>query len=195
MYFTGLFHCFFKRINKICLGFALLVGLNYPAFAQNFGSKNSKVSFFSSTPVEDIKAVSNSLTSIVITKTQEIAFQVPIKSFQFAKGLMQEHFNENYMESDKYPYAKFKGTIQQPIDTSKDGEYTVTASGVLTVHGISKQRTIPGKIFVQKGKMRLISSFDVACADHNIKIPTIIIRKVAEIIKVNVDATLSPLNP
>jgi hypothetical protein len=182
-----------RKINRLLLS-VFLIGILSSATAQNFGTKNGKIGFFSSTPVEDIKAVSDKLTSVLIPTRKEVAFQVPVKSFTFAKGLMQEHFNENYLESDKYPYAKFKGNIDELVDFSKDGDYNVTSSGTLTVHGVSKQRTIPGKISVRNGKVRIVSSFDVACVDHNIKIPTLVITKVAEVIKVSVDATLSSLN-
>lgn len=160
----------------------------------NLGTKNGLITFFSSTPVEDIKAASYKLSAVWITETQEIAFQVPIRSFKFAKGLMQEHFNENYMESDKYPHASFKGKVEPKIDLSKDGNYPAKAEGTLTVHGVSKHREIPGRIIVKDGGARITANFDVACADHNIKIPTLIITKVAEVINVKVDARLNSLN-
>jgi len=174
----------------------LLAALFCPFFLQaqsNYSTRNGKISFFSSTPLEDIKAASNNGTAVLLSKTKDIAFQVPIKSFQFEKGLMQEHFNENYMESDKYPVAKFKGKLNQDIDLSKNGEYDVTSTGTLSLHGVDKPRTISGKLKVSDGKVQLISNFNVACVDHNIKIPTIVIAKVAEIIAVKVDAVLTPL--
>ena len=160
---------------------------------QNFVTKSGKIGFFSSTPIEDIKAESDKLAGVLSPKTNTVAFQVPIKSFVFAKGLMQEHFNENYMESDKYPFAKFSGTIRESVDLSKNGDYPVTASGVLTIHGVPQKRVIPGKIYVRNGTVRLVSDFDVACKDHNITIPTLIITKIAEVINVKVDAVLNPL--
>lgn len=174
----------------------IITGLLCPVFAnaqQNYGTKTGKISFFSSTPVEDIKAASNKATAVFVSKTNDLAFQVAIKSFQFEKGLMQEHFNENYMESDKFPLAKFKGKLNQNIDLSKNGEYDVTASGTLSVHGVDKPRTINGKIRVTDGKVQLLSSFNIACVDHNIKIPTIVVAKVAEVIAVKIDAILTPL--
>lgn len=185
---------YLKRIsNKLSLCILFLLISCQLSAQTNFGTKTGKVSFFSSTPLEDIRAVSEKTQAVLITKNGTVAFQVPIRSFSFAKGLMQEHFNENYMESDKYPHAKFKGNIQDKIDYSKDGEYAVTANGVLNVHGVDKQRSIPGKLVVKDGKIRMITSFDVACVDHKIKIPTLVITKVAEVIKVSIDATLSPL--
>ena len=170
----------------------LLTGLSTSSLAQNFTSKEVKVRFFSSTPIEDIRAASDKGVAVLISKTGKIAFQVPIKSFEFAKGLMQEHFNENYMESDIYPYAKFDGKINQEIDFTKDGEYNVSATGALLIHGVTKQRTIPGTIKVKDGHVQILSGFEVACADHKIKIPKLVFTKIAEVIKVNVDATLNP---
>lgn len=181
-----------KKSSKLFLLLLVTAGLSIPSFGQNVTTKTAKVRFFSSTPIEDIKAASDKGVAVLVTKTGEIAFQVPIKSFQFAKGLMQEHFNENYMESDKYPYAKFNGKINQPIDLSRNGEYNVNATGTLLIHGVAKQRTIPGKIKVENGNAQLLSGFEVACADHNIKIPKLVFTKIAQVIKVNVDATLKP---
>ncbi|HEY0056027.1 MAG TPA: YceI family protein [Pedobacter sp.] len=181
-----------KKLSKSLKILLFGVGLSIPTYAQNLSSKSVKVRFFSSTPIEDIKAVSQKGVAVLVAKTGEMAFQIPIKSFEFARGLMQEHFNENYMESNKYPFAKFSGKLNQPVDLTKDGEYNVTAAGLLSMHGVSKQRSIPGKIKVSNGNVQLITSFEVACVDHNIKIPKLVITKVAEVVKVDVDATLKP---
>jgi len=157
----------------------------------NFSTKTAKVSFFSSTPVEDIKAASGKGVAVLMSRSRDVAFQIPIKSFEFDKGLMQEHFNENYMESDKYPYARFKGRINQDIDFTKDGEYNVTVTGPLLIHGVEKTRTINGKLKISGGTLNIVSAFNVACADHNIKIPTLIVTKVAEVINVKIDANLT----
>ena len=181
-----------RRVIKCFAAILIMTGLYIPCYGQNLSSKAAKIKFFSSTRIEDIKAASEKGIAVLVTKTGDVAFQVPIKSFQFSRGLMQEHFNENYMESDKYPFAKFSGKLSQPIDLTKDGEYNVTATGSLSMHGVSKQRTIPGKLKVTNGNVQLLSSFNVACADHNIKIPKLVMTKIAEVIKVDVDATLKP---
>lgn len=186
--------CLIRTSGSFCLCILLLVISKQLPAQSNYGTKTGKISFFSSTPLEDIRAVSEKTQAVLIGSNGNVAFQVPVRSFTFAKGLMQEHFNENYMESDKFPHAKFKGKIQEKIDYSKDGEYAVTADGVLSVHGVDKPRSIPGKLAVKNGKVRMISTFDVACADHKIKIPTLVIQKVAEVVKVSIDATLSPLS-
>jgi len=179
-----------KKINRILLG-SLFMLVQLSASAQNYMAKSVKVRLFSSTPVEDIRAVNVNAAAVLVGKTREIVVQVPIKGFEFDRKLMQEHFNENYMESDKYPLAKFKGTIDQQIDFSKDGVYDVKVTGVLTVHGVDQARSIPGKVIVSAGAVQILTDFKVACADHRIKIPTLIITKVAEVINIKLDGQLS----
>jgi hypothetical protein len=179
---------------KLILLFALYFAFILAASAQTYVGQHIKVNIFSSTPVEDIKASSNAGVAVLIIDKQELAVQIPIKSLSFDKKLMQEHFNENYMESDKYPLAKFKGNIEQKIDWKKDGEYAVTTKGILTVHGVAQPRTIQGKISIKNGVVSLNANFDVACAAHQIKIPSLVFTKIAEIIKVNVQGPLTLLN-
>lgn len=179
--------------NKlVCIGL-LCLGLFGKADAQNYVGKSLKVTIFSSTPVEDIKAASNSASAVFVLPKQELAVQIPMKSLEFDKKLMQEHFNENYMESDKYPMAKFKGTIEPQIDFTKDGDYPVTVKGVLNIHGIDQNRTISGKINVKGSVITISSSFEVACKDHQIKIPRLVFAKIAEVIKVTIQGPLTPL--
>lgn len=181
--------------QKIIKRYVIPVLLSLPIWvqAQNFASQNSKISFYSSTPIEDIRAASTKANAVFVAKTKEIAFQIPIKSFEFERKLMQTHFNENFMESDKYPFAKFKGVVEPTIDITKDGIYNAIAKGTLSVHGVDKPRTISGKLSVKNGNITIESTFDVACADHNIKIPTVVFTKVAEVIQVKVNAVLTPL--
>lgn len=179
-----------KKIGSIILG-SLLLLFQLSAAAQNYMAKNVKVGLFSSTPVEDIRAVNVKAVAVLVGKTREIVVQVPIKDFEFDRKLMQEHFNENYMESDKYPLAKFKGIIDQQIDFSKDGVYDVKVAGTLTVHGVDQPRSISGKVIVSGGSVQILTDFKVACADHRIKIPTLIITKVAEVIYIKLDGQLS----
>ncbi|TKC65300.1 YceI family protein [Pedobacter hiemivivus] len=179
-----------KRTTNILLGASFTL-LQLSAIAQSYVGKGVKLSLFSSTPVEDIRAVNVKGTAVLVGNTREIVVQTPIKGFEFDRKLMQEHFNENYMESDKYPMAKFKGMIDQVIDFTKNGEYDVTASGKLTVHGVDKMRSIQGKVIVKDGAIQILTEFKVPCADHKIKIPTLIITKVAEVISIKVDGKLN----
>lgn len=154
----------------------------------SFSTKTAKINLFSTTPLEDIKAESNAGISVIVPKGKQILFQLGVKSLVFPRPLMQEHFNENYIESDKYPTAIFKGTLVEDIDFTKDGAYTVTATGIFTVHGVAKQRTIAGKLIILNGKPAISCSFDVLCADHKIKIPKIVFAKIAENITITVNA-------
>lgn len=171
------------------IAFILLAWLGMNQAGRNtYVCKNAAVSLFSRAPLEDIDAESSRGVSVLNIETGQIAFSVPIKSFKFEKSLMQEHFNENYMESDKYPQASFKGRIKEKIDFSKDGNYPVQATGILDVHGVKQNRTIPGRIVVSGGKVRLSSDFAVKCVDHKVEIPKLVFQKIAENIQIKVTA-------
>jgi hypothetical protein len=165
------------------------IGFNNQANQDIYVCKNVKISFYSSAPIEDIRSETSMGASVFNATTGELDFSVPIRSFQFEKSLMQEHFNSDYMESDKYPRATFKGKINQHIDVAKDGSYPVEATGEFTVHGVSKTRTIPGNILVKNGVITVTSEFMVKCADHHIDIPQIVFHHIAESIKINIAAT------
>jgi len=168
---------------KYVLG--ILLALSGTIQAQNLFSTNSgETSFFSETPVENITAVNKMGQSILNTTNGEVVVQMNMKQFDFPNKLMQEHFNENYMESDKYPKATFKGKINEKIDFTKAGNYDVSATGDFTVHGVTKPRTIKGKLTVGSGTMSLLTDFDVNLADHKIEIPKIVFMKIAQTITV-----------
>lgn len=162
--------------------------------AQNYVSKDLRIGIFSSTPLEDIKAVSDRGTGVIISKTREVVVQLFVKTLEFDRKLMQEHFNENYIESDKYPLAKFKGVLDPAVDFSKDGDYTVNVSGVLSLHGVDQQRTIPCKITIRTGVLSVDTQFKVACVDHKIQIPKLVFAKIAEFITVKIGGQFNLLN-
>ncbi|PAW93252.1 polyisoprenoid-binding protein [Mucilaginibacter sp. MD40] len=175
------------------IGLILLAWLGINQAGQGiYVCKNAAVSLYSKAPIEDIDAHSDKGTSVLNTTTGDVAFAVPIRSFKFEKSLMQEHFNENYLESDKYPQASFKGKLNTIPDVSKDGTYPVTATGVFEVHGVKQNRTIPGKITVSKGAVSLTSEFMVACKDHKVEIPKLVFQNIAETIRINVSAVYTP---
>lgn len=151
--------------------------------------KRSRISFFSEAPLENILAVTEQATSALQISSNEIAFKVPIKSFEFRKPLMQEHFNENYLESDKFPYATFSGKIDGSVGWSKDGTYSVTAVGNLEIHGIKKRYTSPATIIVKGTSITAQTKFNVRLADHNIDIPRVVIKNIAEVVEVSVAST------
>lgn len=175
----------------------LLVGLFITAqlqvMAQSYVSKNMRVALFSSTPLEDIRALSDQCSGVLLRESREVAFQVPIKSFKFDKKLMQQHFNENYMESDRYPMAKFKGLLDKELDFSKDGVYEVRATGILDVHGVGQRRTIQGRFTVLNGQVQLDAQFKVACVDHKIKVPKLVFTKIAEQIDIRISGKFNSL--
>ena len=176
---------------------AMLIGLILPFISPAerikpvFLTKSAELTLFSEAPIENIEAVSKSAYGVINTENGEIQFGVSIRSFRFRKSLMQEHFNENYMESDKFPSARFKGKLNTPIDLSKDGEYKVTATGDLDVHGIVKKRSITGTIKVLNGRLEINSVFDVKCQDHEIKIPALVFKNIAETIRITLKGTFT----
>jgi len=154
--------------------------------------KNAKISLFSSAPIEDIEANSNAGVSVYNASTGELDFSLPIRSLHFAKALMEEHFNENYIESDKFPKASFKGKINEHPDLTKDGTYPVTVTGDFEVHGVKQARTIKGELKISGGVISMTSEFFVKCADHHIVIPQIVFHNIAENIRIRVAATYAP---
>jgi len=174
-----------KHLTALFCGL-LLTGT---AFAQDvYSCRNTTMSFFSATPMEDIDATSSKGVSAINLKTGAIYFKVPVNSFKFKKQLMEEHFNENYLESDKYPNAEFKGKIVDNVDLHKDGTYNVTVEGTLNMHGVDKAYREKATVTVQDGKPTASSKFNVKLADHKIKIPTIVVKNIAEVVEVSVKA-------
>lgn len=180
------------RKNKLVL--LLIIGLlaiKTKTEAQLLKTASASISFFSSTPIEDIQATSTKCIAIINTSNQELGFQVPIKTFVFERALMQEHFNENYMESDKYPFATFKGKLTSPVNWSKDGIYLVEVKGMLTIHNITKERIIKGTINIHNKTVDLSADFDVACKDYEIQVPILVFKKIAEIVQVKVKTSFN----
>lgn len=163
-----------------------------PVNAQVYTSAGSTVSFFSKAPLEDIHAVNKDAKSLIDLVKKEVAMVIGIRSFHFEKPLMEEHFNENYMESHKYKTAVFKGKINENVDLTKDGTYNVTATGKLNIHGVEQTRTIKGTLTVKGNKITLHSKFPVALKDHNIKVPSAVIKNIAEVVEVTADFTYIP---
>jgi polyisoprenoid-binding protein YceI len=159
--------------------------------AQKFISKNGHIWFYSHTPLEDIEAHNRQVASILDASTGEIAFNLLVKSFEFKVALMQEHFNENYMESDKYPKSTFKGKITNldKIDFKKDGTYQAMVSGDLTIHNVTRQVSTQGTVEVKGGSVTARAGFTVSPKDYGIAIPSLVENKIAREIEINVDVT------
>ncbi len=170
------------------------------AFSQSnkYFSKNAIISFDAEgklDDIEEIKATTKQAICIYDDASRNFEWSVSIKSFVFANSLMQEHFNENYLESSKYPKATFIGKID-PSNTltfDKDGTYPVKVTGKLTMHGITQNVSTSGMFNIQKGIISASAKFEVTLADYKIDIPTLVFMKVAEIVKINVSTNLQPL--
>ena len=178
--------------------FFLIVAISFAALnttlAQTQYTKNGKVSFFSKTSMENIEAANNQVVSVLGVKTGSLQFSVQITGFIFKKALMQEHFNEDYMESEKYPKAIFKGTITDisKVNFSKDGNYMVSVSGNLTVHGVTNKVTVPGTISIVGGKVNATATFSLLVADYKIDIPKMVQNNISKSIEIKVDCNYQP---
>jgi len=170
--------------------FSLLLITQY-SFSQKYLSSASDVSFYSKAPVEDIEAKSTKGKSVLDLSTNEIVFSIPISSFEFEKSLMQEHFNEKYMESEKYPKATFKGKIVG-FDTEDKGKQKVEARGKLIIHGVERSIDTAGEMTYIDGKITLNHSFKVALKDYKIEIPQLLWQNIAEVIDIKLTFDYKP---
>jgi polyisoprenoid-binding protein YceI len=178
------------------LAFLFILSLVFiTANAQKYVTKNGYIGFHSSTPAEDIKADNNQVAGVIDTSTGEMVFQVLIKSFHFEKALIEEHFNENYMESDKYPKAIFTGKIANPADVNflKPGTYDVYVEGDLTIHGVTNKVKEKGSIEVSSAGINATSKFNLIPEEYKIIIPSVVRNNIAKTLEVNVSMKYTPL--
>jgi polyisoprenoid-binding protein YceI len=142
--------------------------------------------------LETVHAVNRTASAVLDTKTGNMLFVVLMKGFEFHKALMQEHFNENYVESDKFPKAEFKGQVENisSVDFSKDGTYNVTVKGTLSIHGKTNAVETKGSLQVTNGKIVANSNFNVLLKDYNISIPSLVSDKVSKTANIIIDCTL-----
>jgi polyisoprenoid-binding protein YceI len=159
---------------------------------QKYSVQKGEINFASNAPLELIKASSDKVQGLIDPTTGQFAFNIDIKSFRgFNSELQREHFNEKYLESEKYPKARFSGKIIEPVDFTADNTYEVRAKGDLEIHGVKQTRIIKSKITVKGGEARIESHFLVPLADHDIAIPNIVNQKIATEIEVDFKATLA----
>ncbi len=157
-----------------------------------FIEKSGTVTFYSEAPLENIEAVHSGVNAILNTQTNELAFIVTIRGFKFAKELMQEHFNEKYLESDKYPKATYKCTILDSVNWGIPGNYEVSSKGILNIHGVDKEITEKGTFTLTGNKINLKSEFKIAIADYNISIPKLLFQNIADTVLVKLDCNFEP---
>jgi hypothetical protein len=178
----------------LILGLFLLPSAYVEAQSKYF-TRTGHISFYSRTPLEDIQASNRQVASILDFASGEIVFSVLMKSFEFPKALMQEHFNENYIESDKYPKSTFKGKITnvQSVNLQKNGLYPVEVEGELTLHGVSRPLKTAGTLEVKDNKVYGKSKFTVTVADYHIQIPKLVRDNIAKTIDIQVDMVYEPM--
>lgn len=182
-------------MNKFFLTALVAIATSVASYAQVYGTRTAHINFFSSTKMEDIEADNRSVNCVLKANTGDLQFSALIKSFEFEKALMQEHFNENYMESNTYPKADFKGKVDNmsAIDLSKDGTYAAKVTGALTMHGVTKTITVDATFMVAGGKVTAEAKFAVNPRDYNITIPAAVVEKISENIAVTVKANLDKM--
>lgn len=168
---------------------------DYVQAQSRFFTKTGVIRFFSKAPLEDIEAVNKTVTAVLDAGSGALQFSVQMKSFAFAKALMQQHFNENYVESDQYPRATFKGSLKDKsaVQYTKYGTYPVTVVGSLTLHGITRQLQVPGTLQVAGEKLLGQSTFTLQLSDYNISIPALVKDKVSNTITISVQLDMQPL--
>jgi len=172
--------------------FALLF-LSQSLFGQQFLTKTGQVSFFSSAPLEDIEAKNNNLGGVLDFVSGHFAFKIAIQDFIFPNSLMQEHFNESYLESDKYPFATFQGNIENFSNLDLQNKIQVLCKGIFTIHGVSNEVVLESSFHKKGEQIDIKSNFNLLLEDYKIKIPKIVLYNIAEEIKVNVNASLNEL--
>jgi len=184
---------------------ALILVSGTMMFAQGiYQGKKNNIGFYSHTAMEDISATDTLATMLLNSKTNQVIASVDVRGFRFSSPLMEEHFNENYMETNKpgpkdakgnvtYPnrMATFNGKINETIDYTKDGTYNVTMTGDLTVHNVKKPRTINATLVIKGGVITMDCKFNILLVDHDIKVPTAVGQKIAESIEVTVHSEMS----
>ena len=162
----------------------------FSVFSQKMFVDNAQVSFFSTAPLEDISAVSNKLDGVVDTQTGDFFFRIPIHTFIFPSSLMQKHFNEKYMESETYSISSFKGSFTNKLSISKNESVSVSAIGILNIHGVDQDINIKTDLIIQDEEVKFSSEFNVLLKDYNIKVPKIVRMNIADTILVSVSGKL-----
>lgn len=168
----------------------LLIGIVKSSVAQSYFTRDGQIRFFSKSTVENIQAENHQVLAIIDTDKKEVAFNLLIKGFLFEKQLMQDHFNEDVMESNQYPKASFTGKIIEVIQLGKNH---VHLKGKLTIHGITKPLNTEADMELQSGNILGKCSFKVSLADYNIKIPSVLKNNISPNILVTVNVNCRPV--
>jgi polyisoprenoid-binding protein YceI len=163
------------------------------AKAQVYKTAAGKISFVSKTAIEEFSANNSQVEAAIAPANNQLQFRVPVNGFVFKSALMQKHFQENYMETSRFQYSNFKGKIKNmaAVNFAQNGEYPVEAIGQLTMHGVTKDITVPGKVVVKDGAVTLKANFKIKCSDYQIKIPAASAASVSDDIAIAVDCALA----
>ncbi len=174
---------------------AVVLSVNFIFAQDKMYTKTGTISFDATADLDKIAAINKKVTCVVDTKSGAMQFEVVMKAFEFEKALMEEHFNENYVESDVYPKSTFKGTISNLSDIKfkTDGTYTANITGDLTIHGVTKPVTTKGTFTVKSGKVAGSAIFNVLLSDYNISIPSVVQANIKKEATIKVDVNLDPL--
>jgi len=167
------------------LSFVLMLPL--VVMAQSvYVSDTSSIRFFSRTPLENIEAVNHEGKSTISPSNYTVQFQVPVTGFRFANKLMEKHFNSMYLETDKFPFASFRGKVADSLDLSMDTVYLTKATGIMKLHGRDHAGVYQGRVESKGGRVRLLCTFPVKLENHNIKVPGSVFHNIAQEIEVQV---------
>lgn len=179
--------CFLAAVMLRTLGCSILSILPFVGASQSvFVSDTSAIYFFSHTPIENIEAVNHDAKSTISPSDFEVQFQVPVSGFRFDNKLMEKHFNSMYLETDKFPFASFRGKLADSLNLSIDTVYLTKASGILKMHGMDHAGVFEGRVESKGGRVRLSSVFPVVLEHHNIKIPGSVFDNIAKEIEVKI---------
>ena len=191
-------------MRNIFFGTLLFLGVSTQAQIYTAKAGSTSISFHSDAPMEDIEATNKGAIIVLRASTNDVQVRVTIENFKFKNSLMEEHFNENYMETNKkvdvngaatYPnkYAEFKGKISETIDYTSQGEYKVTIKGKLTMHNVTRDVVITGTLTKKGDEIFISSTFKVKVVDYEIKVPSMYVKNIAEEVDITINSTLEPL--
>ena len=184
-----------KRLLFLLFALWLVTGLPHARAQGKYLTKAGQVSFFSATPIEDIEARNKQVAAVLDFGTGQLAFTLPVKGFVFKRTLMQEHFNENYLESDKFPRATFKGRFVgfEAATLATAGAHPVQVEGDLTLHGVTRHIQLPASLELKDGRLQAFAAFTVASADYNIDVPMLVRNNIAKTVSVRVSLACDPV--
>ena len=179
-------------MKKIFFSAVLVLSGYFSAYSQLYMTRTGFIGFYSKTSLEDIRAESHQVYAVIDAGKKNLAFAVLLKGFVFTKELMQEHFNENYVESDKYPKASFNGSFTGDFTPGKDGIYSVTVKGSLSLHNVTRPVDVPATLEVKGGQVVGKAVFAVKPEDYQINIPSLVRDKIAKEMTIHVEVNCNP---